>query len=354
MLYKNKIDEKFDNSKNYKKILKFGDSEVINNVKRYNQEIIDRLEKERPEKERLENERQEKERLEQERLEKERLEKEKLAEIERKRQPYQENGLTYINFGSYPQTIVSDIELINNLNNVTKTNNRNYYEYNGEEYMKISATPFEFEEEQPGQVFSNNEEVIEGEIYWFKIEPIKWRVLENNNGDYKLLSSVALDLQDFDEESNNYKNSEIRKWLNNDFYNKAFNNQEKEFIKITLVDNRLISTRDKKNEYICENTKDNVYLLSVHDVTNGNYGFDNNTDNCVARQIKVTDFAIAKGVLYEEDKDNYRNCQWWLRSPSNDDSGHVRVVDYFGNVDYDFIGFEIISGVCPAITLSTK
>ena len=67
--------------------------------------------------------------------------------------------------------------------------------------------------------------------YWFKYEKIEWIILEENNNEMYLLSNIILDSQDYrHNENNNYELSTIRNWLNSDFYNKAFNQNEKEII----------------------------------------------------------------------------------------------------------------------------
>ena len=52
---------------------------------------------------------------------------------------YEIDGVKYVNYGSYPQTHVGDTTLIAELNKLTETNDRGYYEYEGNEYAKIVA-----------------------------------------------------------------------------------------------------------------------------------------------------------------------------------------------------------------------
>lgn len=75
-------------------------------------------------------------------------------------------------------------------------------------------------------------------------QPIKWLVLEKVNGMALLMSLDILDCKqmysmtkeqaqatDYSDASvYSYENSDLRRWLNEDFYNKAFNNTEKEYI----------------------------------------------------------------------------------------------------------------------------
>ena len=79
-----------------------------------------------------------------------------------------------------------------------------------EEYKKVIAAPYE-----NNSIFANGKTIITSETYFFKVEPIKWRVLEENNGSYKLLSELVLDNKAFSiNETNNYEHSNIRAWLN--------------------------------------------------------------------------------------------------------------------------------------------
>ena len=57
----------------------------------------------------------------------------------------------------------------------------------------------------------------------------------------------------YDVDSNNYKDSDICTWLNNDFYNTAFA-LENEYIQTTTVDNSNLTTHYVSNSYACENT----------------------------------------------------------------------------------------------------
>lgn len=47
--------------------------------------------------------------------------------------------LTYVYFGTYPQTVVADSNLISSLNSLTSTNANGYYEYQGSEYVKVES-----------------------------------------------------------------------------------------------------------------------------------------------------------------------------------------------------------------------
>jgi hypothetical protein len=195
-------------------------------------------------------------------------------------QPYYLSG-GYLYYGLYPQTVVTDSAIVTALSALTTTNSQGYYEYQGYMYAKLSATP-----DNSGYKFSDNTTVItSGTAYYFKVEPIKWRILKTSSGSYTLMSEQALDNQKFYHDwqnnrtingstvyPNNYMYSDIRTWLNADFLNKAFY-LDSSLIQTTNVDNSLASTGDSSNKYVCADTSDKVWLLSYADATNSSYGF---------------------------------------------------------------------------------
>lgn len=237
---------------------------------------------------------------------------------------YVENGKTYINYGKYPQTVVSDNSLILALNNLTETNSEGYYKYEGNEYAKLTATP-----NSSGYKFSDNTIVVLGTTYYFKVEPIKWRIISNNDGTIQLLSDYILDNQYYHPNtntriiggktiySNNYEHSYIREWLNNSFYNKAFGTPDQNAILTTLVDNSASTTSSSSNSYASNNTNDKIYLLSYQDSINSNYGFSTSTSSNNTRYAVTTDYVRAKGAYIGTSTNTYGNGLWWLRSPDS-------------------------------------
>ena len=275
---------------------------------------------------------------------------------------YEENGRKYVNFGSYPQTHVSDQELINELNKLTKTNERGYYEYSGYEYIKIYTDVYSIPKDKYGKLpnYSSGVEIKDSTYEWFKAEPIKWRILSNNNGTYYVLSEYILTRQLYYKDTNyrlidgvdiapnNYKYSDIREFLNNCFLNSAFTLKQQEFILSTEVDNSASTTFSYVNPYVCENTFDKIYLLSYHDMFNSTYGFSTNAD----KNATLTDYAKATGC-YWSISDQYLDMgYWWLRSPLYNVSYYVSYVRNNGEAyNYGKIVDDSDVGVRPAITI---
>ncbi len=206
---------------------------------------------------------------------------------------------------------------------------------------------------------------------YFKVEPIKWRVLSYEGNKALLLAESALTTMPFSSDSsrevngtfiqlNNYKYSNIRAYLNGiknpyetetgqkdrkypDYTGKGFlqaafttNGQNK--ISTTNVDNSARSTMPDenatkwnkgKNPYACDTTKDKVFLLSLQETTKSDYGFKpyemwGDTPDS-ARIRKATDYTIAN---YGEVSDT--GISWWLRSPDYKEKKYGHCNSYKG------------------------
>ena len=273
-----------------------------------------------------ENRKKEEERRKQEEKLKKAEEARKLEEENRKKEEErrkQEEKLTnykkgdIIEFGSYPQTIKEEnITIIN-----TKQDEKGYFTgSDGEKYAFVKAKPFGNYE------FSNGEKIIKNKEYYFKVEPIKWKVLEDKDGKVFLFSEFILDCHRFDDSSKDYSSSSIRSWLNNEFYNKAFTEKQKELISMKTISGSL---------------NDKIFLLSEEEINNTSYGFNSDFDRCK----KVTDYAKANSAY--ENKGN-KNGWYWLRSPAPKSSVACRVRDY-GNMSLDFV-YYVYNGVAPALS----
>ncbi len=205
-----------------------------------------------------------------------------------------------ITYGLYPQTYVSDETLLSTLNTLTTTESNGWYFYNNEYYAKLAAKPV-----SSSCTFADGTTIASGTTYWFKCEPINWKILDLNNGYFKLLSMVILDKYIYANYGPvSYFDSDIRSWLNDKFYNTAFS-----------LDNSYIQTTDVNNTNIDDSsiyyyTYDKVYLLSYQDYRNEDYGFSQ-CDYENARLCKPTDYAIANGADYII---NNRNGSYWTRS----------------------------------------
>lgn len=104
---------------------------------------------------------------------------------------------------------------------------------------------------------------------------IVWRVLNVSENDAFLLSDKILELSYYNNEdvSTSWKDCSLRRWLNNEFYNSAFTDDEKKMIRKTNVineDNPFYGTDGG------DNTEDYIFIPALNDVVNSSYGFSEN------------------------------------------------------------------------------
>ena len=228
---------------------------------------------------------------------------------------------------------------------------------------------------------------------WFKVEPIKWRVLTNSYGGAKLLQAesiltggVPYYLSDDSRTiggktvyANNYKYSTIRAWLNGSyeaddtqaathagkgFLQAAFTSAQASAIKTTTVDNSAASTTDaggnitQATSYKCDDTSDKIFLLSEKEVTTSAYGFaaydkyvgDGSGTTSSTRIRQTTDFAKATGAY--QNSTAGRGGWWWLRSPGYSGDGHAHDVSNYGYAFRNCIVSDRDGGVVPALSIA--
>lgn len=282
----------------------------------------------------------------------------------------------YILFGSYPQTRVSDGTITSALNDMRGTlptssnsydwtsyryygNVRNFMwyidlEYSGEKYRGVYFTSYRpyytLYSSSTSNSYQDDNGYSTGTVYWFKYEPIKWRILTESDGKAMILSELMLDSQQYDYDgsySNNYANSTIRRWLNDTFYNTAFGELQQAIIETTEVDNSAYSTGYSSNQYACANTFDKVFLLSYMEVLNSSYGFSTSSSSSSTRQKQGSDYCKAQGSL----TDSNGNGNWWLRSPNNVSSDRAGRVDYDGSLGSFSSVYYTSNGVVPALVI---
>lgn len=257
-------------------------------------------------------------------------------------------------------------------------------------YAKCTENAYE-----DGYKYSNNTTVAQSSANsekYFKVEPIKWRVLTtdyNGTGKKLLLAKNTLTakvpyyggtfnrtLKGKDICANNYKYSNIRAYLNgtknqfvtdggtataNDidwsgkgFIDIAFTESAQSYITESSIDNSKESTTDAGNNlpmaenYYCDDTTDKIFLLSELEVTKTEYGFAvYNSDVNSNRDLVPTDYAMAN-YAFLRDGSGY----WWLRSPSNTNYDKARFVNDFKYAKNDNnVNFGVI-GVVPALCLN--
>ncbi len=223
-------------------------------------------------------------------------------------------------------------------------------EYNGEKYRGVYFTSYRPYYCSDSSSALNSVQYDNGyvtsTVYWFKYEPIKWRIAEESGGTVTLVADLILDSQQYDYEdgscSNNYAESTIRAWLNESFYNTAFNELQQAIIQTVEVDNSAESTFDDSNPHACENTFDKIFLMSYVESTTW---FTSSAE----RQKQGSDYAKSQGLSVDTSSAYLGNSPYRLRSPGNDDSEAILVYD---GVDDENGGVDDTSlGVLPALVI---
>ncbi len=123
---------------------------------------------------------------------------------------------TTLTYGLYPQAHVQEASLIERLNSLSATEGNGWYLLDGDYYTKRRTHDGSLK-------FEDGAKIETGVDHWFKCEPIQWGILSSSGGEYSLISTKVLDTHCFNEKRNlDYYESDIRTWLNTDFYNSAF------------------------------------------------------------------------------------------------------------------------------------
>lgn len=248
-------------------------------------------------------------------------------------------------------------DLIDKLDDITTTNENGYIEYDGKQYKRCvySGAKVDADIEKNGVSLSRKTSLKNGVEYYFRVEPISWRVLSNKDNKTEVLSEKVLFPSTFGE-TTDYSKSYVREFLNNDFYTCAFTDDEKAKINTVEVDNSAESTLEKDNKNVCENTSDKVYLLSLKDLCDSSKGFIGSADKNDSNRIaKLTDYACFYSAKFNNTTDSvyYGNSYWMLRSPSSSEYNNVAVVSYFGSANMKIRANSTDGyGVRPAITIN--
>ena len=175
-------------------------------------------------------------------------------------------------------------------------------------------------------------------------EGIEWRVLDKATADSNgrncilVISRYALDCRPYNEqevydiyghkynedyEDVTWETCDIREWLNNEFYNEAFSEAERNQI-FNINNNNpdasfYMGTWGGKGGNA---TSDKIFLLSYEQAEGL---FENSTD----RECYPTDYAMWNSVFVG--KGHY--CNWWLRSPGPNNR-YALIVKVDGELDY--------------------
>ena len=296
-----------------------------------------------------------------------------------------------LQFGAYPQSKVTNNSTISALNGKAASAawySYGYYsgmndtygsmssgdfmkycdvEYNGIKYRGVKMTAYRPNKTTKAATAENSGiDELEYELnttYWFKWEPLTWRVLGRPDTGTRaslIICDQIIDAQAYtntiykDPDGSSYsgyyfadsafKNyaadysvSSIRHWLINDFYNTAFTTAEREMIRFTDVQSDFYAGDGVGSTHVNTNNLDKVYLLSKEEARLS-YLFANNS----SRIAKGTDYAMMQGGL--EVLPNSGGSTWALRGGN---SGSSYMVWGNGEVNQEYA--QIVKGVRPVL-----
>jgi len=212
----------------------------------------------------------------------------------------QNSVYSYVYFGKYPQSEITDNDLTDDIINA------NYNKYG----VAISDNK---------QIFriAENEMDSETEYSYFLVEPIKWKVL-NVDSNYMLLQTdKIIDAKSYiyeDDDTKNWKNSDLRSWLNGyDYYEnqsaKDFTNAFENFASVAFSEEEYDTCRLIDNNDDDISSSDYVVIPSISTVVNDDYGFyDSVENNSFTRKKGITDYVNN----YYNDSDNSKFYSWHL------------------------------------------
>ena len=155
-------------------------------------------------------------------------------------------------------------------------------------------------------------------------EEITWLVLERNGDRVLAISEFGLDSHAYNGSYGEitWEHCDLRRWLNDDFLNAAFDSDEQS--KILLAD--VSADKNPKSKADPGNTtQDRIFVLSIKEVE---HYFDSKND----RFCKATPYAVARGSKVYRD---IGTCWWWTRTPGCD---NFYVSDVYGDGKINYVG----------------
>lgn len=305
-----------------------------------------------------------------------------------------QNGDTFF-FGEYPQSLVEDDVVISKLDELLKENNwinMNHYsiakvngtptygksnnwwyqdvEYDGCKYRALSMINKYYAGLEVDYALIANA-VTEGpsnEPFWFKYEPISWKILDKDNG--IVVCSKVIDSMEYNYDIainpssqqpytdaneyfckdssltsyvGDYSISYLRKWLNDTFYNTAFSSKNQK----AIIETTLTYDKAADSKYQVKETKDKVYILSDVDLRNNEkYNFNPSKRSDAEDENRVfesTEYASKVTSGYTD------TTLYWTRTSDIRKTEIVNNVGKFKNMNPFYI-----NGVLPALTLDFK
>ena len=185
-------------------------------------------------------------------------------------------------------------------------------------------------------IMSKRKEVIEFGSYPYEKDgtrrPIQWMVLKEENNRAMLLSVYGICLKRYNQKwiDVTWETCTLRKWLNKDFFNDAFTEEEKKRVCMTTVEN---ADNPRYGTEGGNDTEDRMFLLSIGEAET---------------MLPKAKQRIQNGTPYAEEKN-----WWWLRSPGNG-SNSAAAVYSDGDIGCAGICVDHVGVVCPALWIDLE
>ena len=166
-------------------------------------------------------------------------------------------------------------------------------------------------------------------------EAIEWIVLDVKDGKALVISRFAIDVQKYNEieEATTWEKCSLRKWLNSEFINVAFSEEEKNKIPTVVVS---ADRNSIYHTYPGNSTEDKVFLLSMQEV---NKYFVNDEDKI----CEATGYVHDELFLHDE-----IHCSWWLRTQGEFEDEATVVLNngnvYAGGISVESVNSTAIIG----------
>lgn len=253
-----------------------------------------------------------------------------------------------VEFGSYPQSLVKDEEIIDALNNMagelpTTSDkkkwksykyyrcgedengvqwphlpfNRDFMWYIDKKYKGVKYRGVYFKQYRACALYSvvdreeDTNQALNGyhkeTIYWFRWEPLRWRIRYASKSEWCIVSDIIIDSQLYNANGKYavFNKCDLGKWLNKTFYNYAFTKKEKEIIAETTIET-------EKFEGGFDLAKVRVFIPSKEDALDYVSMYKDESDPADPLvKCYATDYSKCQGIASTSDVDQY---SWWTRS----------------------------------------
>ena len=306
-----------------------------------------------------------------------------------------------ISFGTYPQTLVVDNSLLHELSFLQLDwiyfndcySGKDFYgtmqetecmKYADVEYKDNKYRAVVIERYRPESTLSpaTSEESLQDDngfdlnkTYWFLFEPIKWYIVSLDDG--FIVSEKILDAMPYNNRlfwidrnmdgipnsntelsatewfflpSNLYKTCSVRKWMNNEFYSKAFTKEEQKQVKKKGY--RTDESKTKNQYGLLSMNYDKVFLPSLRSVSEPNSSMKQFYPhwNGKLEYAPITDYARCRGAFSEYERNGYYSWQW-LCTPGDGAADVISINTKYQliNADRQFYSSCYVGGIrCAA------